>query len=136
MANIQRGDERQYLPQGVADADFSGQAANIIESAANTGISITQKANQSDLASKQIDLASQWYSKNNEINLKYQADPQNPEREKELQQAFDYLSSRYQVNPLCQKQWNDIKTSVFDRTKMYNSQWVQKQLQTKCTNKS
>ena len=49
MANIQRGDERQYLPQGVADADFSGQAANIIESAANTGISITQKANQSDL---------------------------------------------------------------------------------------
>ena len=129
MANIQRGDERQYLSHGVADADFSGQAANIIESAANTGISITQKANESNLANNQIDLSNNFLAKNNEINLKYQADPTNPERERELQQAFEYLSSQYKINPLCQKQWNEIKTDVFNRYKTYNTQWVEKQQQ-------
>lgn len=127
MANIQRGDERQYFSHGVADVDFSGQAANIIETAANTGISITQKANESTLADNQIKLSNDFYAKNNEINLKYQADPTNPEREKELRQAFDYLSSQYKINPLCQKQWNDIKTDVYNKYETYNTQWVEKQ---------
>lgn len=130
MANIQRGDARQYLSQAIANQDFSGQYAKIAENAMNAGISITEKANQSTLANNQIDLSTKFLAKSNEINTKWQADPTNPERENELKQAFESLSSQYKVNPLVQKQWNDIKNDVFNRYKTYNAQWVEKQQQT------
>lgn len=125
----QRGDDRQYLTRGVAEQDFSGQYANMVNQAMGATQSITQKANESDLASKQIDLATEWYKKNNEINLKYQADPTNPQRETDLQEAFNALSENYKVNPFVEKQWGDIKRQVFDRSKMYNAQWAEKQQQ-------
>lgn len=127
---IQRGDVRQYLSQGAANTDFSGQYANMANSALNSGVTIAQKANQSTLANNQIDLSTQFLAKNNEINTKYQADPTNPERERELREAFDSLSSQFKVNPVCQKQWNDIKSDVYNRYKAYNAQWVEKQQQT------
>ena len=130
MANIQRGDARQYISQAIANQDFSGQYAKIAENALNAGISITEKANQSTLANNQIDLSTKFLAKNNEINTKWQADPTNPERENELKQAFESLSSQYKVNPLVQKQWNDIKNDVFNRYKTYNAQWIEKQQQT------
>ena len=125
----QRGDDRQYLTRGVTEQDFSGQYANMVNQAMGATQSITQKANESDLASKQIDLATEWYKKNNEINLKYQADPTNPQRETDLQEAFNALSENYKVNPFVEKQWGDIKRQVFDRSKMYNAQWAEKQQQ-------
>ena len=127
---IQRGDIRQYLPQGIANQDFSGQYARLAENAMNAGVSITEKANQSTLANNQIDLSTKFLAKNNEINTKWQADPTNPEREKELKQAFESLSSQYKVNPLVQNQWNDIKNDVYNRYKTYNAQWIEKQQQT------
>ena len=130
MANVQRGDRRQYLPQGIANQDFSGQYARLAENAMNAGVSITEKANQSKLANNQIDLSTKFLAKNNEINTKWQADPTNPEREKELKQAFESLSSQYKVNPLVQNQWNDIKNDVYNRYKTYNAQWIEKQQQT------
>lgn len=130
MANVQRGDIRQYLPQGIANQDFSGQYARLAENAMNAGVSITEKANQSTLANNQIDLSTKFLAKNNEINTKWQADPTNPEREKELKQAFESLSSQYKVNPLVQNQWNDIKNDVYNRYKTYNAQWIEKQQQT------
>lgn len=130
MANVQRGDRRQYLPQGIANQDFSGQYARLAENAMNAGVSITEKANQSTLANNQIDLSTKFLAKNNEINTKWQADPTNPERERELKQAFDSLSSQYKINPLVQNQWNDIKNDVYNRYKTYNAQWIEKQQQT------
>lgn len=131
--NIQRGDTRQYLSQGITNTDFSGQYANIANSAINTGVSIAQKANQSTLANNQIELSTQFLAKNNEINTKYQADPTNPERERELRESFDSLSSQFKINPVCQKQWNDIKSDVYNRYKAYNAQWIEKQQQTNAT---
>jgi len=130
MVHIQQGDTRQYLSQGIAEQDFSGQYANMFSNTLNSGVSITQKANESTLASNQIDLSTKFLAENNKINLKYQADPTNPQREVELKQAFESLSNQYKINPLCQKQWADIKTNVYDRYKTYNTQWVEKQQQT------
>ena len=96
----------------------------------NTALDVTQKANQATLANNQIDLSTKFLAKNNEINTKYQSDPTNPEREIELKQAFDSLAEQYKVNPLCQTQWNNIKTDVFNRYKTYNAQWIEKQQQT------
>lgn len=96
----------------------------------NTALDVTQKANQATLANNQIDLSTKFLAKNNEINTKYQSDPTNPEREIELKQAFDSLAEQYKVNPLCQTQWNNIKTDVYNRYKTYNAQWIEKQQQT------
>lgn len=130
MANIQRGDDRQYISKGVAEQDFSGNMANVMNQGIQSGFSIAQKANESTLANNQIDMASKFRLINNQINTKYQADPTNPQREVELQQAFESLSNQYKINPVCQKQWADIKNSVYGRYKMYNSAWQEKQLQT------
>lgn len=127
---VQRGDDRQYLPSGIAERNNIGAYANMINDVMGATQSIAQQANQSDLASKQIDLSTEWYKKNNEINLKYQADPTNPQRETDLQEAFTAISDKYKVNPFCEKQWGEIKRNVFDRTKMYNAQWAEKQQET------
>lgn len=124
---VQQGDIRNYMSKGVAQADFSGQVANILNQGVNAGVSIAQKANESTMANYQIDLSTQFLAKNNEINTKYQADPTNPEREVELKQAFESLASQYKINPVCQTQWNDIKNNVYNRYKQYNAQWVEKQ---------
>lgn len=130
MAHIQQGDTRQYLSQGIAELSNLGQMATALNQGLQAGVSITQKANESTMASNQIDLSTKFLAENNKINLKYQADPTNPQREVELKQAFESLSNQYKINPLCQKQWSDIKNSVYDRYKMYNAQWVEKQQQT------
>lgn len=129
MAHIQQGDTRQYFSNHEGNIDFSGQVANLLNQGVNAGVSITQKANESTLANNQIDLSTKFLAKNNEINTKYQADPTNPQREVELQQAFETLSNQYKINPLCQKQWSDIKNSVYNRYKTYNAQWIEKQQQ-------
>lgn len=129
MAHIQRGDDRQYLTQGSAELDNLGQMAGLLNQGLQTGVSITQKANESTMASNQIDLSTRFLAENNKINTKYQADPTNPQREVELQQAFESLANQYKINPVCQKQWSDIKTNVYDRYKVYNAQWVEKQQQ-------
>lgn len=129
MGHIQQGDIRQYFSQHQPDIDYSGQYANMLNSGLQTGVSITQKANESTMASNQIDLSTKFLAENNKINTKYQSDPTNPQREVELRQAFDSLANQYKINPACEKQWSDIKTNVFDRYKVYNSQWVEKQQQ-------
>lgn len=125
--DIERGDNRQYFENYVPKEDISGQVAGALYQGMQSGVSITQKANEADLASKQIDLSTRFLAENNRINTKYQADPTNPQRETEIKQAFENLSSQYKINPLCQKQWTNIKTNVFDRYKEYNSQWIEKQ---------
>jgi hypothetical protein len=130
MAHIQQGDNRQYFSTHEVSADMSGQYAETLNNALNSGVSITQKANESTMAHYQIDLSTKFLAKNNEINTKYQADPTNPQREVELKQAFESLANQYKINPTCVKQWSDIKTNVYDRYSGYNAQWVEKQQQT------
>lgn len=126
MANIQRGDERQYYQQEASRTNI-GDMALLANEALNTGMSIVQKANESNLANNQIDLSTKFLAKNNEINTKYQADPTNPEREVEIQEAFEQLAGSYNINPVCQGQWNTIKNDVYNRYKQHNAQWVEKQ---------
>lgn len=129
MGNIQRGDQRQYFQQ-VAGQTNIGDMAQLANQALNTGVSTVQKANESNLANNQIDLSTKFLAKNNEINTKYQADPTNPEREVELQEAFEELASSYDINPVCQGQWNTIKNNVYNRYKTHNAEWVEKQQNT------
>lgn len=129
MGHIQQGDTRQYFSKHEGVIDTTGQYANMINKGIQSGVSITQKANESTMASNQIDLSTRFLAENNKINTKYQADPTNPQREVELRQAFDSLASQYKINPVCEKQWADIKTNVYDRYKTYNAQWVEKQQQ-------
>lgn len=126
MAHIERGDNRQYFSQESL-IDTSGDMAKATGNAVDAGVSITQKAQESTLANYQIDLSAKFLEKNTEINTKYQADPTNPERETELQEAFDMMAEEYKVNPLVAKQWGDIKSNVYGRYKTYNSEWMEKQ---------
>ncbi|MBQ4114639.1 hypothetical protein IJD34_04475 [bacterium] len=128
MAHIQRGDTRQYI-QREAQMDFSGAYANMLNQGVQQGVSITQKANESTMANNQIELSTRFLAKNNEINTKYQADPTNPQREVELQEAFDSLANEFKINPVCEAQWNQIKNNVYGRYKVYNAQWQEKQQQ-------
>lgn len=124
--HIQRGDNRQYFQQQ-AGKNFAGDVANLINEGLNTGVSITQKANESTLANNQIDLSAKFLAKNNEINTKYQADPTNPEREVEIKEAFEELANSYEINPVCQGQWNTLKNNIYNRYKTYNAEWSEKQ---------
>lgn len=130
MGHINQYNNRQYFAHQLSGHETSEgikQVGNAIYNSINTAIDVTQKANQSSLASNQIDLSSKFLAENNRINTKYQADPTNPERETELQEAFDSLASQYNINPLCAKQWSEIKTNVYDRYKAHNAQWVEQQ---------
>lgn len=128
MAHIQRGDTRQYIQQE-ALKDFSGAYANLINQGVQQDVSITQKANESAMANNQIELSTRFLAKNNEINTKYQADPTNPQREIELQEAFNSVANEFKINPVCEGQWNQIKNNVYGRYKVYNAQWQEKQQQ-------
>lgn len=127
--HIESGDNRQYFQQQ-AGKDFAGDVANLINEGLNTGVSITQRANESTLANNQIQLANEFYKKNNEINTKYQANPDNPEREKELKSAFEELANGYEINPVCQGQWNTVKNNVYNNFKTRNTQWAEQQKNT------
>lgn len=133
MGHINTYRDRQYFAHELSGNEVSEgirRIGNNISNQINTANSIIQKANESTLANNQIDLSTKFLAKNNEINTKWQADPTNPQREKEIQEAFETLSSEYKVNPLCEKQWSDIKSNVFNRYKTYNAQWAEKQQQT------
>ncbi len=124
--NIQRGDNRQYFSNGT-EKDFAAQIAHDAGRVLDAGLQINQKANEAKLANYQIDLSTRFLQKNHAINLKYQQDPTNPERERELRESFDLLAGEYKVNPLSQAQWNNIKDSVYNRYKSYNAEWSLKQ---------
>lgn len=133
MANIQRSFERQYFAKQLPGHEVSEGIKTVGDAfvdTTNTILNVTQKANEAKLANYQVDLSTKWMAKNNEINTKYQADPTNPEREKELDEAFGMLASEYEINPLCEGQWSKIKDNVYNRYKEYNAQWSIKQQQT------
>lgn len=133
MAHINTYRDRQFFATQLSGHEVSEgikQVGDRFFNNINTALDVTQKANQSTLANNQIDLSTKFLAKNNEINTKYQADPTNPEREIELKQAFDSLAEQYKVNPVCQTQWNNIKTDIFNRYKTYNAQWAEKQQET------
>lgn len=116
--------DREYFRKELSGNEISQGIKQIGSSLVNNfneAVTITQKANESTLASNQVDLSAKFLAENNKINTKYQADPANPQREVEARQAFDLLASRYKVNPLCEKQWNDIKTNVYDKYKTYKN---------------
>ncbi len=127
--SIQRGDDRKYF-QHQALKSYAGEVAQLVNDGLNTGVSIAQKANESNLANNQISLSTEFMAKNNEINTKYQADPTNPEREIEIQEAFEELANSYEINPVCQGQWSTIKNNIYNRYKVHNAEWVEKQQNT------
>lgn len=133
MVQVNTYRDRQYFSKvlsGNENSEGIKQIGNRLAGGINTAIDITQKANESTLANNQIDLSSKFLAKNNEINTKYQADPTNPERENEIQQAFESLANEYKINPLCKGQWNEIKNNVYNRYKTYNAQWQVQQQET------
>lgn len=130
MVHIAPQRDRQYFAHELEGHEVSQGIQAIgqgLQNSINTGISVVQKANESKLANNQIDLSTRFLQKNNEINTKWQADPTNPEVEKERQEAFEALASEYKINPLCDTQWNEIKNNVYNRYKQYNAQWAEKQ---------
>ena len=134
MANVQRGDIQQVF-SNVAEqsADFS-QIGNSINRAIFAASDVAAIANESKLANMQIDLANEALKLNNEINIKYQADPTNPERDREFNEGFELLAGKYQVNPLIQGKWGRIKTHVLNNYKQYNARWQVHQQQTNASN--
>ena len=134
MANVQRGDIQQVF-SNVAEqsADFS-QIGNSINRAIFAASDVAAIANESKLANMQIDLANEALKLNNEINIKYQADPTNPERDREFNEGFELLAGKYQVNPLIQGKWGRIKTHVLNNYKQYNARWQVQQQQTNASN--
>ena len=134
MVHIAQGNQRQYFSQAVEQPQNLGAVVSSLTDGVNQGISIVQKANESNLANNQVQLATDFMAKNNEINTKYQADPTNPERERELRESFEELAGKYKINPVCQGQWTQIKDNVYNNYKRYNAQWQLKQQQTNATN--
>lgn len=131
MANIQRGDQRQYYSQQLTqNVDVTEQVTN----AFNSITGAVQKANASKLASNQIDLSNKYMMKVDEINNKYQADPTSEDRQRELKESFDLLAGQYKVNPLVQGQWNEIKNNVFNQYKQYDGKWQLAQQQSNAKN--
>ena len=90
MAHIERGNNREYFSNQLSGNEISEGIKQVGQSLANSfndAQNITLSANESKLANNQVDLSSEFFKKNNEINTKYQADPMNPDREKELAEA-------------------------------------------------
>ena len=126
---IQRGDQRQYFSKEV-EQNYTGNIANALNDTFQAGIYITQKAQASDLANKQQQYANQVYLKNNEINTKWQADPTNPEVEKERKEAFKEIADSFEINPISQGYWNNMINEIDSRFSQYNTQWQVKQQET------
>lgn len=134
---IQRGNQREYYSRELTGHEVSQGIKQVGTSIAN-GIgqfqSITEKANESKLANYQIDLSNRFMQINNDINTKYQSDPTNPQRNKELDEAFTMLADEYNVNPMVQGRWGEIKNKVLNNYKIYNARWEMSQQQTNAQN--
>ncbi len=126
---IQRGDQRQYFSKEVQQ-NYIGEIARSLNDTFQTGMNIAQKAQLSDLANKQQQYANQVYLKNNEINTKWQADPTNPEVEKERKEAFKEIADSFEINPISQGHWNNMINEIDSRFSQYNTQWQVKQQET------
>ena len=130
---IQRGNIREYYSKELTGHEVSEgimQVGTGIANAIGTVQSVTEKANESKLANYQIDLSNKFMKINNDINTKYQSDPTNPQRNKELDEAFSLLAGQYKVNPLVEGRWGEIKNNILNNYKTYNARWEMQQQQT------
>ena len=132
--HIQQGDDRQYFSKNEQEINVLGEVVNSLGQGAQNAFTIAQKADETKLADYQVDLSTKFLEKNNEINIKYQTDPINPQREKELKEAFNSLSSQYKVGVASKVQWEKIKNNIYNNYKEYNAQWQLKQQETNATN--
>ena len=134
---IQRGNIREYYSKELTGHEVSEgikQVGTGIANAIGTVQSVTEKANESKLANYQIDLSNKFMKINNDINTKYQSDPTNPQRNKELDEAFSLLAGQYKVNPLVEGRWGEIKNNILNNYKTYNARWEMQQQQTNAQN--
>ena len=134
---IQRGNIREYYSKELTGHEVSEgikQVGTGIANAIGTVQSVTEKANESKLANYQIDLSNKFMKINNDINTKYQSDPTNPQRNKELDEAFSLLAGQYKVNPLVEGRWGEIKNNILNNYKTYNARWEIQQQQTNAQN--
>lgn len=134
---IQRGNIREYYSKELTGHEVSQGIAQVgsgIVNAIGAVQSVSEKANESKLANYQIDLSNRFMQINNDINTKYQSDPTNPERNKELDEAFSMLAGEYKVNPLIEGRWGEIKNNVLNNYKTYNARWELSQQQTNAQN--
>ena len=134
---IQRGNIREYYSKELTGHEVSEgikQVGTGIANAIGTVQSVTEKANESKLANYQIDLSNKFMKINNDINTKYQSDPTNPQRNKELDEAFSLLAGQYKVNPLVEGRWGEIKNDILNNYKTYNARWEMQQQQTNAQN--
>lgn len=134
---IQRGNIREYYSKELTGHEVSQGIAQVgsgIVNAIGAVQSVSEKANESKLANYQIDLSNRFMQINNDINTKYQSDPTNPERNKELDEAFSMLAGEYKVNPLIEGRWGEIKNNVLNNYKEYNARWELNQQQTNAQN--
>lgn len=135
--SIPRGNERKYYSRELTGHEVSQgimQVGSGIANAIGQAQTVTERANESKLANYQIDLSNRFMKINNDINTKYQSDPTNPERNKELDEAFSLLAGEYKVNPMVQGRWGEIKNDVLNNYKTYNASWEIRQQQTNAQN--
>lgn len=133
MAKIQQGDYLRAKPS-VADTSNALDVVGAFNNILNTTYDATQKANASKIANNAIELSNRALKLNNDINLKYQADPTNPEREREFKESFELLAGEYNVGPFAQGQWNVAKDNIYNNFSSYNAKWQIKQQQDNATN--
>ena len=130
---IQRGNIREYYSKELTGHEVSQGIKQVGTSIANSigaAQGVVEKANESKLANYQIDLSNKFMQINNDINTKYQADPTNPQRNKELDEAFSLLAGQYKVNPMVEGRWSEIKNNILNNYKTYNAKWELNQQQT------
>lgn len=133
MAKIQQGDYLRAKPMVADTSDFSG-VQNAIGGLVNTAQAVNEKANASKIANMSIELSNKALQLNNDINLKYQKDPTNPEREREFKEGFDLLAQEYKVNPFLDGKWGEIKNNIYNNYSQYNAKWQIQQQQTNAQN--
>lgn len=133
MGNIQRGDNRQYLTNGVAEYSTFGDNINAVAGLMNTAATINRQAETAKMAKYQVELSNEFQIKNNEINTKYQADPTSPQREQELKQAFEVMADKYKVGSMVQGEWGQAKQKIYSNFETYNTNWKIQQQKTNAT---
>lgn len=133
MAKIQQGDYLKATPS-IADTSNALDIVGAFNNTLNTTYDAAQKANASKIANNAIDLSNRALALNNDINIKYQADPTNPEREREFRESFELLAAEYKVNPLIEGQWAITKDKIYNNYSTYNAKWQIKQQQENATN--
>ena len=135
--SIPRGNQREYYSRELTGHEVSQgimQVGSGIANSIGAAQTVVERANESKLANYQIDLSNRFMQINNDINTKYQSDPTNPQRNKELDEAFSLLAGQYKVNPMVQGRWGEIKNNVLNNYKTYNARWELSQQQTNAQN--